>query len=112
MDYHVERAVDLEEHSLGYELMWLAALQDVGGLGMADELRTTGVLSPASALAFYNYLVNISDQEAVAWVNARLAGSPDLIEEFREITLARLVDGLSSESEGHPHLLDMAFMAP
>ena len=109
IDYHSERA---GEHSLGYKLMWLAALQNVGGLGMADELRTTGVLSAASALDFYNYLVNISDQEAVAWVSARLASSANFIEEFRQITLGRLVNSLPAESEGHPHLMDLAFLAP
>jgi len=112
LDYEVDRAAELEEHGLGYELMWLAALQDVGGLGLADELRTTGVLSAASALAFYDYLLTIGGQDPVTWVNARLAGGDGLIGEFREIALSRLVDGLPAESEGHPHLIDLAFLAP
>lgn len=112
LDYHVERAGEFEEHSLGYEVMWLAALQNVGGLGLADELRTNGVLSATSALAFYNYLLTIDDQDPVTWVNARLAGGSALINEYREITLARVVPGLPADSEGHPDLHDIAFMAP
>lgn len=112
LDFHVEQAAELEEHSLGYEVMWLAALQDVGGLGLADELRTNGVLSAASALAFYNYLLTIDGVDPVTWVNARLAGGSALIGEYREISLARAVSGLPTESEGHPDLRDIAFLAP
>lgn len=112
LDRRVERAADLEEHGLGYEVMWLGALQDVGGLGLAIELRTDGVLSATSALAYYNYLLTIDGQDPVSWVNARLAGGNSLIEEFREITLSRLVPALSPDAEGHPHLLDLAFLTP
>ncbi|HJM53465.1 MAG TPA: CARDB domain-containing protein [Dehalococcoidia bacterium] len=112
IDFHVKRAVELEEHSLGYQVMWLAALQDVGGLGLADELRTTGALSAGSALSFYNYLLTIDGQDPVTWVNARLAGGASLIEEFRAIALSRLAVDLPPGSEGHPHLIDLAFFAP
>jgi hypothetical protein len=112
LDFEVEKAAELEEHSLGYEVMWRAALQNVGGLGLAAELREAGVLSAASTLAYYDYLLTIGGQDPVAWVNARLAGDDSLIGEFREITLSRLVEGLPPESEGHPHLLDLTFLAP
>ncbi len=92
--------------------MWLGALQNVGVLGLATELRTDGVLSATSALAYYNYLLTIDGQDSISWVNARLAGGNSLIEEFREITLSRLVPGLSPATEGRPHLLDLAFLAP
>ena len=112
LDRQVLRAADLEEHSLGYEVMWLGALQNVGGMGLANELRTDGVLSAASALAYYNYLLTIDGQDPVSWVNARLAGGNSLIGEFREITLGRLSDDLPPDSEGHPDLRDVAFLAP
>jgi len=112
LDREVLRAADLEEHSLGYEVMWLGALQNVGGMGLANELRTDGVLSAASALAYYNYLLTIDGQDPVSWVNARLAGGNSLIGEFREITLGRLSDDLPPDSEGHPDLRDVAFLAP
>jgi hypothetical protein len=79
LDRQVERAADLEEHGLGYEVMWLGALQNVGGLGLATELRTGGVLSATSALAYYNYLLTIDGQDPISWVNARLAGGNSLI---------------------------------
>ena len=81
-------------------------------MGLANELRTDGVLSAASALAYYNYLLTIDGQDPVSWVNARLAGGNSLIGEFREITLGRLSDDLPPDSEGHPDLRDVAFLAP
>ena len=112
MDFHLERAPIPEEHSLGYEVMWLGVLQNVGGLGLADELRTNGVLSASSTLIFYNYLLTIDGQDPVTWVDARLAGGSTLLDEYRAIALARVISGLPADSEGHPDLRDVAFFAP
>ena len=108
----LDGANDEEEHDLGYVLMWLTALQDPGGLGIAGELRTIGKLSPASTLAFYDYLLTIEPDEAEAWVAQRLANSSALLVEFQAITLGRLVAGLASDTEGHPDLRKVAFLAP
>ena len=108
----LDGANDEEEHDLGYVLMWLTALQDPGGLGIAGELRTIGKLSPASTLAFYDYLLTIEPDEAEAWAAQRLANSSALLVEFQAITLGRLVAGLASDTEGHPDLREVAFLAP
>ncbi|MCH7907799.1 MAG: hypothetical protein IIB26_10260, partial [Chloroflexi bacterium] len=112
LDRQVENAATLNEHALGYKLMWLAALQDPAGLGLSSELRSSGALSASSAKAFYDYLLTINPQNASAWVTARLAESGSLITEFREITLSRFVIGLEAGLEGHPDLLDPSFLSP
>jgi hypothetical protein len=112
IDIKLEGANEEDKHDLGYVLMWLTALQDPGGLGLAGELRDLGKLTPASTLAFYNYLLTIEPGEAQSWVASRTANSASLLAEFEAIALGRLVIGLPPDSEGHPDLLDLAFLAP
>jgi hypothetical protein len=112
IDGKLEGAAGGEEHDLGYVLMWLAALQDPGGLGLAGELRSDGVLSAASARAFYDYLLSIEPADASRWVSERLTGQTAGVEEYRGIALARLVEGLPPADEGHPDLREVAFLAP
>ncbi|MDA1257971.1 MAG: hypothetical protein O3C10_09045 [Chloroflexi bacterium] len=112
LDRQLEKAAVLEEHGLGYELMWLAALQDPAGLGLATELRSNGKLSAASTKLFYDYLLSIRPEDTNTWVNARLGSGGSLVNEYRELALSRLVDGLPAESEGHPDLLDPGFLSP
>jgi len=112
IDTKLDGANEGDDHDVGYVLMWLTALQDPGGLGFAVELRDLGKLSPASALAFYNYLLTIEPGEAQAWVASRMTDTASLLAEFQEIALGRLVIGLPPDSEGHPDLREVAFLAP
>lgn len=112
IDIKLDGANDGENHDLGYILMWLTALQDPGGLGFARELRDLGKLSPASALAFYNYLLAIEPGEAQSWVASRMTDTASPLAEFEAITLGRFVIGLPPSSEGHPDLHKVAFLAP
>lgn len=108
----IEGANRQEEHDLGYVLLWLAALKDKAGLGLAEQLRVAGRLDAAAAMRLYESLLTIDDAEAGVWANGLLDGAGPAIDEYIRIAFDRLVPGLQPQLEAHPDLKDAALVVP
>jgi hypothetical protein len=112
LERRIDGANEQEEHDLGYVLLWIYALKDPDGLGLAEQLRSSGRLDTAATMRLYDSLLSITDASAGVWVNGLLAGGQPFVEEFIQLALGRLVPGLPPDHESHPDLKDAALVAP
>ncbi len=99
------------EHDIGYRLLWTQALSDPQDLGLADQLRTDGKLDSASAWVLFNQLVDLLDDDVEEWTTDLLTMT-DLMDEFEQIALQRLVADLPPERTAHSGLQDAVWTAP
>ena len=99
------------EHDMGYVLLWTQALTNTTGLKLSASLRENGILGTEQAMELYNYLVDLAPYQVDAWATNLLA-KEDLIEEFEQIALSRLVKDLPLKLTAHPALQDSAWTAP
>ncbi len=106
-----------DEHALGYLLQWAILLTIPELEPLADELEENGSLSAEGSLKFYNYLVELSPQEAAALVRGTYGqvSSDDLAQLYnRMVSVAsdRLMSGLHPDDEGVPNLRTVGLLTP
>ncbi len=99
------------EHDVGYRLLWAQALSTDGDINVANELQIQGILSSASAMDLYTFLVGIKPEDVDTWAFETLART-ELLEEFKQIASRRFIQELPSEQTGHPALQDSMWLAP
>lgn len=99
------------EHDMGYVLLWTQALTDTHDLNLSESLRTNGILNAQEALELYEYLVGITPYRIEEWA-ANLLSQDDLIAEFQQIAISRLVKDLPLELTANPAMQDSAWTAP
>ena len=115
--FNMFRTAEQDEHALGYLLQWafLATVPELESL--ADEFEENGSLSAESSLKLYNYLVELSPQEAASLVRGTYGQvSPDDLAQLynRMVSVAsdRLVSDLHPDDEGVPTLRTVGLLTP
>ncbi len=111
------RTAEQDEHALGYLLQWAFILTVPELEPLADELERDGSLSAESSLKLYNYLVELSPQEAAALVRGTYGqiSADDLAQLYnRMVSVAsdRLVSELHPDDEGVPTLRTVGLLTP
>ena len=99
MDFWEQNAA-LDEHWLGALLQWLVVLDDPALVELKEELTASGRLGAISALSLYGYLVDLSPDIVVPYVEARLNSLDALSARVRAMAIGRLVPGLRPDDEG------------
>ena len=89
---------EFQEHSLGYELMWLNALQDPWDFGLREELEANGRISMESSLRVFDTLVAMQHDEAAEWGLQLLEQRTDERQRMKQVALDRLISDIPSSN--------------
>jgi len=103
---------DSDPHERGRLFLWSVVLTDENLRDLRQELLREGRLSLRNTKLLFEYLTNITWQEADAYVAEMLAGLEQHIPTIQGIAEDRLVAGLPHGAEGSGELREAALLLP
>lgn len=90
----------VEEHSLGYLIQWMAALEDAQLSDLRDDIDDHGSLNARWSLQLFDRLVDLSPDDADDYVRSLLSGLEDNLKLIATNAVSRLTPSENLVSEG------------
>ncbi|MCH8309810.1 MAG: hypothetical protein IIB17_04850 [Chloroflexi bacterium] len=106
------RNLGSNEHSLGYMIQWLAALDDPLLSDLRAQLLFDGALDRKSSARLFDYLLALPGEDIPRYVDARIRSLGSFVENIRMVAKARLVLDLNPDLEGVAELRAVGLLTP
>ena len=95
-----------------YGFQWNSVLDDPQLSALGEELGTAGRLDASSALALYDYLVQLEPDTVQQYVSSRIQALDSHLPVIRELAKARLTPDLDPQLEGSADLPTVGLVTP